>query len=38
MAENKPRAKINQVETRQLYKKINGIRLWFFERINKINS
>jgi hypothetical protein len=31
-------AEINQVETRELYKKINKTRSWFFEKIIKIDK
>ena len=33
----KLRGKINQVETRRTMQKINQLRSWFFEKINKID-
>jgi hypothetical protein len=34
----KLRAEINQVETKRTIQRINQIRSWFFEKINKINK
>jgi hypothetical protein len=34
----KLRAEINQIETKRTIQRINKIRSWFFEKINKINS
>jgi hypothetical protein len=34
----KLRAEINQVETRRTIQRINQIRSWFFEKINKIDK
>ena len=38
MAGNKLRAPINKLEQKELYKKINKTKSWFFEKINKINK
>ena len=32
------RAKINEVQTRKIIAKIQDIKSWFFEKINKINK
>jgi hypothetical protein len=34
----KPRAEINQVETKRTIQRINPTRSWFFEKINKIDK
>jgi hypothetical protein len=34
----KLRAKINQVETKRTIQRINETRIWFFEKINKIDK
>jgi hypothetical protein len=34
----KLRGEINQVETRRIIQRINQMRSWFFEKINKINN
>jgi hypothetical protein len=34
----KLRGKINQVETRRTFQRINQSRSWFFKKINKINK
>jgi hypothetical protein len=31
------RAEINQVETKRIIQRINQTRIWFFEKINKID-
>jgi hypothetical protein len=38
MAGNKLRGKINQVKTRRTIQRINQLRSWFFEKINKIDK
>jgi hypothetical protein len=35
---SKPRAEINQVETKRTIQRISKTRNWFFEKINKINN
>ena len=35
---NQTRGKINQMETRRTIKRINQMRSWFFEKINKIDK
>jgi hypothetical protein len=34
----KPRAEINQVETKRTIQRINQTRSWFFQKINKIDK
>jgi hypothetical protein len=34
----KIRAKINEIETKKLFKEINETNNWFFEKINMLNS
>jgi 5,10-methylenetetrahydrofolate reductase len=34
----KIRAEINKIETKQTMQRINEIKSWFFEKINKINK
>jgi hypothetical protein len=35
---SKPRSVINQIETKRTIQRINKIRSWFFEKINKIDK
>ena len=32
------RVKINEIETRKTIEKINGTKIWFFKKINKIGK